>query len=103
MRFDFFVFCGLTGQLLCGGGVLLKLKIQPQAAAFHTGQRRGEHRENGDQQTGGQPNPQRLITEEKARAMVKAGGPVQVPQGAIVTPSAKDVLLRSKLEIVWGV
>ena len=48
-----------------------------------------------------QPNPEKLITEERAREMISGcSGSVHLPAGAILTPSARDVFQRAKLEIV---
>lgn len=48
-----------------------------------------------------QPNPEKLITEEKARQMLPGcSGSVHLPSGAILTPSARDVFQRAKIEIV---
>lgn len=47
-----------------------------------------------------QPNAQRLVTEDGARALVKSGGPVALARDAIVTPAAWDVLRAAGVEIV---
>lgn len=41
------------------------------------------------------PNAGRLITETLALALVKEGGPVRLPQNAILTPSARDVFAQA--------
>ncbi len=48
----------------------------------------------------GKPNPQRLITEELAVKLAAAGGPVCLAANAILTPSARDVFTRAKVEII---
>ena len=40
------------------------------------------------------PNAHRLITETEALALVSAGGPVQLPKDAILTPLARDILAK---------
>lgn len=40
------------------------------------------------------PNAHRLITEAEALALVSAGGPVQLPGDAILTPLARDILAK---------
>lgn len=47
------------------------------------------------------PNAGRLITEDGAAALLKNGGPVRIPAGAIVTPLARDLLSRSGAELIW--
>lgn len=46
-------------------------------------------------------NPERLITEDIAAALLKSGGPVRIPAGTIVTPLARDLLNSSGLELIW--
>jgi len=48
----------------------------------------------------GRPNAARVITEQMAMELVRAGGPVQLSRNAILTPSAQDVLRRAEAEIV---
>lgn len=43
----------------------------------------------------GKPNPSQLVTEAEALELVKAGGTVQLPAGAIITPSARDVFAKA--------
>ncbi len=45
-------------------------------------------------------NSGQLITEADAVRLVKLEGPVQIPAGSILTPSAKDVFIRARKEIV---
>lgn len=45
------------------------------------------------------PNGSRLITETDALEMVKSGGSVCLPRGAILTPSARDVFTRAGIEL----
>lgn len=47
------------------------------------------------------PNAGRLITEDGAAALLKTGGPVRIPAGAIVTPLARDLLNRSGVQLIW--
>ena len=48
-----------------------------------------------------QPNPERLITEDKAKQMLSGcSGSVHLSSRAILTPSAQDVFHRAKVEIV---
>ena len=46
------------------------------------------------------PNASRLITEAEACALLKAGNPVHLPQGAILTPSARDVFAQARVELI---
>lgn len=46
------------------------------------------------------PNSNCLITEAEAVLLVKQGGTVQLPAGAILTPSAKDVFALAKVEVI---
>ena len=47
----------------------------------------------------GKPNPNQLITEAEALQLVKEGGPVRLPAGAIITPSARDVFAKAGVEL----
>lgn len=48
----------------------------------------------------GRSNAAQLITENMAMDLVRAGGSVQIPQSAILTPSAKDVFFSAGVAIV---
>lgn len=46
------------------------------------------------------PNAARLVTEADAAALVKEGGPVRLPAGAIVTPAARDVFVQARVDML---
>lgn len=47
------------------------------------------------------PNTDRLITEEKALRMIKdCGGILEIPAGAIITPSAWDIFDRHQIKVI---
>ena len=46
------------------------------------------------------PNAARLVTEADAAALVKKGGPVRLPAGAIVTPAARDVFVQARVDML---
>ncbi|MEA5011331.1 MAG: hypothetical protein VB100_06410 [Angelakisella sp.] len=48
----------------------------------------------------GKPNPQRLITETMAAQMVKSGASVTIARDAILTPSARDIFARAKVQLL---
>ena len=49
----------------------------------------------------GIPNAGRLITETQAEELLKAGSPISIPAGSIVTPLARDLFARSGAELIW--
>lgn len=40
------------------------------------------------------------MTEADAAALVKEGGPVRLPAGAIVTPAARDVFVQARVDML---
>ena len=46
------------------------------------------------------PNACRLVTEDTARELAAQGGPITLPKGAILTPSARDVFAAAKVTLV---
>jgi len=46
------------------------------------------------------PNVNRLVTEAEALLLVQQGGEVQLPENAIITPSARDVFAQANVKLV---
>lgn len=49
-----------------------------------------------------EPSVGRLVTEAQALDLIKEGASIRLPAGTIVTPAAKDVFARAKVELIRG-